>query len=248
MKNLVAPWGLGISLLLTSSLLGCRHLTQQDLPNTAPQSTTSETNSGASSPGNSAKSNPPEQAKGTAQKSTNPSSSSVSASAKSTTAQTAATLQDFATSRPPITVEKLQNAEYYFLAKGPIKLVNGKYEDPETKRTYEMSDVVTYGDIDKDGVKDGVTALKVTIPNTGNFSYLVAVVNELGSPKNISTEFLGPQIKVKSLTIKPDNSIEAVMGQYQAGDPACCPRIEITRTYKLRITQSPETPAATPPK
>lgn len=147
--------------------------------------------------------------------------------------------------RPPLTVEKLKNAEYYFLAKGPIRLVNGKYEDAATKRTYALSDVVTYGDINKDGIKDAVTVLKVTIPNTGDFSYLVALANEGGNPKNISSEFMGSGIVIKTLKVNPDNSIEAVMDQYQAGDPACCPSLKITRTYKLKLNQP--SPAAVPP-
>lgn len=151
-----------------------------------------------------------------------------------------------AAARPPLTVEKLKNAEYYFLAKGPVKLSNGTYEDKTTKRTYTMDDVVAYGDINKDGIKDAVTTLKVTIPNQGTFSYLVAALNEAGTPKNISTEFMGPEIKVKTLKINADNSIEAVMDQYQAGDPACCPSLKITRAYKLK-TQAPS-PASTPPK
>ncbi|MBF2029461.1 MAG: hypothetical protein IGS48_22325 [Oscillatoriales cyanobacterium C42_A2020_001] len=145
-------------------------------------------------------------------------------------------------SRPPLTVEKLKNADYYFLAKGPIKLTNGTYEDKDAKRTYTMSDVVAYGDINKDGIKDAVSVLKVTIPNMGDFSYLVAFVNEGGNPKNVSTEFMGPQIKVKSLKINADNSIEAVMDQYEAGSPD--PSLAITRTYKLRSNQAqaPATP------
>jgi hypothetical protein len=147
--------------------------------------------------------------------------------------------QQSAASRPPLTLEKLKNAEYYFLAKGPIRLTQGTYEDKETKRTYQLSDVVTYGDINKDGIKDAVTALTVTIPNQGNFSYLVALANEAGSPQNISTEFIGSGIKVKSLKVNPDNSIEAVMDQYQAGDPDCCPSLKITRTYKLKNNPKP---------
>ncbi len=148
----------------------------------------------------------------------------------------------------PLTVEKLKNAEYYFLAKGPVKLVKGKYEDPATKRTYTMSDVVTYGDINKDGVKDAVTILKVTIPNQGDFSYLVALANEGGNPKNISSEFIGPQIVPKTLKVNPDSSIEAVMDQYQAGDPACCPSLKITRVYRLKLNPSPTPTATAKPK
>jgi len=162
-------------------------------------------------------------------------------------AETATNTTTQAAARPPLTVEKLKNAEYYFLAKGPIQLAGGKYEDPATKRTYTMSDVVTYGDINKDGIKDAVTVLKVTIPNTGNFSYLVALINDAGNPKNISSEFMGPGIVPKSLKVKPDNSIEAVMDQYQAGDPECCPSLKITRTYKLKLNPTPS-PSATESK
>ncbi|NJP08717.1 MAG: hypothetical protein HC866_03905 [Leptolyngbyaceae cyanobacterium RU_5_1] len=146
----------------------------------------------------------------------------------------------------PLTVEKLKNAEYYFLAKGPIKLVNGKYEDKQTKRTFTISDVVTYGDLNQDGVKDAATTLNVTIPNSGSFAYLVALVNDAGSPKNISSEFLGPGVTVKTLLIKPDKMIEVVMDQYQPGDPDCCPSLKITRSYKLKDISSTSSSQATP--
>ncbi|HEY9617142.1 MAG TPA: hypothetical protein V6C64_09885, partial [Microcoleaceae cyanobacterium] len=138
-------------------------------------------------------------------------------------AASATTPAQSAASKPPLTEAKLKNAEYYILAKGPIKLTNGKYEDPGTKRTFVMDDVVTYGDLNKDGIKDAVTSIKVTVPNNGDFSYLVAVVNQAGNPKNISAEFLGSRVKVKTLEIKPDRTISATMNQYQPTDPACCP-------------------------
>lgn len=150
--------------------------------------------------------------------------------------------QKTAESKPPLTVEKLKNAEYFFLAKGPIKLTNGEYKDEVTQRTYTLSDVVAYGDINQDGIKDAVTALKVAIPSTGTFSYLVAVVNDAGLPRNVSTEFMGPEVKVKNLKINSDYSIGADLGQYQAGDPECCPSVEIQRNYKLRLDQNQSSP------
>ncbi len=148
--------------------------------------------------------------------------------------------------RIPLTEEKLRNAEYFFLAKGSIKLTNGTYTDPASNRVYKMGDVFAYGDIDKDGIKDAVGSLQVTIPNTGDFSYLVAVVNDAGNPKNVSAEFMGAQIKVKTMKVNPDTSIEVVADQYQAGDPACCPSLKITRTYRLKLNPSPSpSPSAT---
>jgi hypothetical protein len=151
-------------------------------------------------------------------------------------------------SKAPITVEKLKNAEYFFLAKGPIKLKNGTYEDPQTKRVYALDEVVTYGDLNKDGIKDAVGSLKVTIPNSGNFSYLVATVNQDGVVKNVSAEFLGERVKVKSITIKPDASIDVEIEQYRPGDPDCCPSIGLSRTYKLRSNQPSPSPQQSPQK
>lgn len=145
---------------------------------------------------------------------------------------------------PDLTVEKLKNAEYYFLAKGPIKLVNGKYEDPETKRIFTMSDVVTYGDLNNDGIKDAVTAVQVTVPNQGDFAYLVALVNDNGNPRNISAEFLGPQVKVKTLTIKPEQTIEVQMDQYRSGGTE--PVAEISQSFKLKDPASQASPTASP--
>ncbi|MEX0268486.1 hypothetical protein AB3R30_05045 [Leptolyngbyaceae cyanobacterium UHCC 1019] len=146
---------------------------------------------------------------------------------------------------PPLTVEKLKNAEYFFLAKGPIKLTNGKYTDKNTQRTISLDDVVAYGDLNKDGVKDAVASLRVTIPNSGDVTYLIAAVNEQGNPKNISAEFVGSQVRVKAIAIKPNATIEAKIQQFRPGDPECCPSLELLRTYKIRDSKaSIETKAA----
>jgi hypothetical protein len=131
-------------------------------------------------------------------------------------------------------MEQLKNTEYYLLAKGPIRLTNGKYEDQESQRIFTLNDVVTYGDLNRDGVQDAVGAIAISIPNKGDFTYLVALVNRHGNPKNIMAEFLGTGIKIKSLTIKPDSLIEVTMDQYQPGDPDCCPSLGLTRNYKLK--------------
>jgi hypothetical protein len=145
---------------------------------------------------------------------------------------------------PDLTVEKLKNAEYFFLAKGPVKLVNGKYEDPATKRVYTLGDVVTYGDLNKDGIKDAVAVVQVTIPDQGDFVYLVSLINDNGNPRNISAEFLGPQMKVKTLTIKPDQLIEVQMDQYERGGTD--PIKEITQSFKLKDPAASASPSPSP--
>ncbi|MDX2241418.1 MAG: hypothetical protein NW224_12100 [Leptolyngbyaceae cyanobacterium bins.302] len=247
MKRFATLIAISVGCCLVAGLGGCRSSDQAENPPTSsaptPASTTASiTASPQSSPNSNSTNSAPNQK--TAASEQVPPSSAGSSSQKTGSTPT---VPPPTSSRPPLTVEKLKNAEYYFLAKGPIKLAGGKYEEKDTKRTYTMSDVVAYGDINKDGVKDAVTTLKVTIPNTGDFSYLVALVNEAGIPKNVSAEFMGSGIRVKMLKVNSDNSIEAVMDQYQAGDPECCPSLKITQTYKLKNNQT-SSPQPTKPK
>ena len=148
----------------------------------------------------------------------------------------------------PLTVEKLKNAEYFFLAKGPIKLINGTYTDKSTQRTISLDEVMAYGDLNKDGVKDAAASLRVTLPNSGDITYLVTVINDQGNPKNISSEFVGPQVRVKAIAIKPDATIEAKIQQFRSGDPACCPSLELIRSYKIRDSKAPVETKAAPKK
>jgi hypothetical protein len=138
----------------------------------------------------------------------------------------------------------LQNAEYYILAKGPIRLTNGRYEDKTTGRSFVLGDVVDYGDLNQDGIQDAVAVVQVTVPDSDKFSYLVASVNEAGTAKNVSAEFLGRELEVTQLTIKPGKKVEVVIQQGNA---------TITRMYTLKQIKLPEqersgnqTPLASP--
>lgn len=171
-----------------------------------------------------------------------------SAASKATTTTIPKPVQSSLPVNSPLTVEKLKNAEYFFLAKGPIQLVNGKYTDKNTQRTIALDEVMAYGDLNKDGVKDAVASLRVTLHNSGDVTYLVTAVNEQGSPKNISSEFVGSQVRVKAIAIKPNSTIEAKIQQFRPGDPACCPSLELLRTYKIRDSKAPVEPKAAPKK
>jgi hypothetical protein len=135
-------------------------------------------------------------------------------------------------------VEKLKNTDYYLFAKGPVRLVNGRYEDPASKRVVSLDDVWIYADVTKDGVKDAIASLTVTVPNSGEFSYLAVVANEAGLPKNIATEFLGDRTKVKAVKVKPDQQIEVQITQYDANGT---PSADLTRTLGLKPNQSTST-------
>ncbi len=130
--------------------------------------------------------------------------------------------------KPPLTVQKLKNTEYFLLAEGPVTLKNGKYQDAK-KRTFTLGDVVSYGDLNKDGIKDAVAPLIITISGR-DFTYLVGVLNEGGNPKNTSAEFLGERVKVKTLAANA-GKIDIKMDKFGPNDPDCCPSMTVTRTY-----------------
>jgi hypothetical protein len=125
----------------------------------------------------------------------------------------------------------LQNSEYYILAKGATRLSNGRYEDKATGRSFVLGEVFDYGDLNQDKIPDAVGVIQVTVPDSGKFSYLVASVNDAGTARNISAEFLGGGVDVTQLTIKPDKKVEVVMQQGNA---------TITRMYTLKDIQLPE--------
>lgn len=133
--------------------------------------------------------------------------------------------------KPPLTVAKLKNAEYFILAEGPVTLKNGKFQDKQ-KRTFTLGEVVAYGDLNKDGIKDAVAPLTINIDGR-DFTYLVGVLNENGNPKNTSSDFLGERVKVKTLSANAGN-IEVKMDKYSPGDPECCPSVTITRKYTYK--------------
>ncbi|HEY9906788.1 MAG TPA: hypothetical protein V6D18_04180 [Thermosynechococcaceae cyanobacterium] len=134
---------------------------------------------------------------------------------------------------PPLTVQKLKNAQYYILASEPTLLKDGQYEKQQQK--FKLDDVVAYGDFTKDNIKDAVGS--VTIDRDGRkFTYLVAVANDRGNPKNIASEFLGEGVKVQELSASPEK-ITVKM------DKECCPKQEITRSYSLKdIKPAPSAP------
>jgi hypothetical protein len=140
------------------------------------------------------------------------------------------------TNRPPLTVPKLKNTEYYVLAEGPVKLTDGKATD-QKQRSFTLGEVIAYGDVNKDGIKDAIAPLTITIDGR-NFVYLATLINENGNPKNTATQFLGGDVTVTNLTI---DAGKIIVNMTQPG-------VTITRTYELRSfkpTASPS-PSAKP--
>jgi len=198
------------SVLLAISLTSCSNpLSQEQPPTSAPESASTPTATPGSQP---ATASPP--------------SPSASVATKPAT-----------TARPALTLQKLKNAEYYILADGPVKLKNGKFQDAK-KRSFTLGEVVAYGDLNKDGIKDAVTSVEIDISGR-KFTYLVGVLNDQGTPKNVSSEFLGERVNVKTLSVNA-GKIELVADVYAPGDAEGRPSLQIKRgfTYKPNTANS----------
>ena len=133
----------------------------------------------------------------------------------------------------PLTVQKLKNARYYILANEPTLLKDGKFENKQ-KQKFKLDDLVAYGDINQDKIKDAVGTITLD-RDARSFTYLVAVANDRGEPKNVASEFLGEGVTVKELAAK-DGKITLKM------DKDCCPKQEITRSYNLKDIKPTVTP------
>lgn len=174
----------------------------------------------------------------TEQGSTSTTSNSAATSATPAASTSPAAKAKPAKSKPPLTVQKLKNTQYYVLADGPTQLKDGKAED-QKKRSFQLGEVVAYGDLNKDGTKDAIAPLTITIDGR-NFVYLVGVLNDAGQPKNVSAQFLGEGLEVKSLSA---NAGEVVAKMEKPG-------VSITRTYQFKnfkqASAAKPTPAQSP--
>ena len=92
-------------------------------------------------------------------------------------------------------------------------------------------DPLAFGDLNGDGVDDAAVLLLLVNGNAGH-RYLAAVLNESGSPKHVSSAFLGLNIGIDSVTIA-DGVVTLQTKQLGPNDPNCCPTKEVVVTFRL---------------
>jgi hypothetical protein len=151
---------------------------------------------------------------------------------------------------PSLTWDALANAEYTFdLGEArTVKLVDGTYEEktgPGATEVFtaEMSPVYALGDLNGDGVADGVAIISYNTGGTGVFFDLEAVLNENGKAVPVASAPLRDRMILRTLEVA---SGKIMLDMVQAGpsEPACCPTEEVLRVYNLKgkeLVQASET-------
>ncbi len=135
-----------------------------------------------------------------------------------------------------LTEQSLSEAELDLPDLGPLQLRAGRYEHKYGSGATEVDTVLlqssAFGDLDGDGVSDGAAVVAVQRGGSGSYYYLAALLDRDGIPQQAGAVLLGDRVQVQSVTIE-EGLIEVKMKTHAAGDPMCCPTVEVTRSYRL---------------
>lgn len=120
-----------------------------------------------------------------------------------------------------------------------MTLTDGRYEGASfvaggaSRPTVTLvPDSVAFGDLDGDGVADGVAVLVENSGGSGSFFYLAGLLNRDGQPENVATTLLGDRVRVESIGIH-DGLVELVAATFADDDPMCCPSQRTRFVYEL---------------
>ncbi len=141
-----------------------------------------------------------------------------------------------------LTLEALENAEYYFaLYDKKTRLIGGQHDEEEVTdedgfsyifSAGMVSDKVAFGDLNYNGKEDAAVIIYSTGGGTGVFYELTVMINENGSPYHLASKYLGDRIRVNSIAVK-EGVIILDMIVHDLGDAACCPTLHKVFQYKL---------------
>jgi len=132
------------------------------------------------------------------------------------------------------TRSELENATYSGFEgieeiKGPVRLIDGKWEGPAYTRDSAvrpvlnlLGDFIITGDLDGDGSDDSVTVLNLSTGGTGQLLYIAVVSRISGAVRNVGTKFIGDRVQIRGGRI---NKRSIFLDVVRAGpsDAACCP-------------------------
>ena len=118
---------------------------------------------------------------------------------------------------------------------GNVILADGHFEQKlSDSAAFATVDLIrsARGDLNGDGIEDGLALLAVDTGGSGTFLYLVAVINQAGEPQQAAAQFLGDRVDVQSIGVK-DGIVQLAMSTHAPDDPQCCPSLEEIRQYRL---------------
>lgn len=141
---------------------------------------------------------------------------------------------------PALTVDALRNASYTLPNfTGDLfayQLTDGKYTlgDPTVTGFVEVTllDTFAFGDLNGDGVNDAAVLLAQNFGGTGVFVSVNAAVNDGGQPRHTASFMIDDRPQIVNLDIRDGEIfLDAVVHAFD--DPACCPELSVTRSFKL---------------
>ena len=142
--------------------------------------------------------------------------------------------------KQPLTINVLKNAEYRskWSAQGKIKLSDGIYREQivpgsGSELVIKLSDKITFGDLNGDGLEDAAVILVSDPGGSGTFYDLAAVINSRGQAREVASAFLGDRVKVEGLRIR-FGKIVVKMVTHRSTDPMCCPSLKVEQKYTLQ--------------
>ena len=167
-----------------------------------------------------------------------PATTEPSPSAEITEAPVSVEITETQTSPSPtthsLTFEMLKNIEYV-LGDGSTKvlLADGAYEKTIGVETVRASllDKIVYADLDGDRSEDAVVILVENHGGTGQFEYLVPVLNRNDIPLPQQGYYLGDRVAVNTMVFD-NNRVVLDMRVHGPNDGLCCPSMASSRSFE----------------
>lgn len=158
----------------------------------------------------------------------------------------------------PLTIKQLENAEYasQWSKSGRVQLADGQFHESAapgaaTEILVRATEFSALGDLDGDGIGDGVMVLESDPGGSGVFFDLVGVLNRAGRPVTLAPVPLGDRVEISDLALD-DGTVRVTLIKHGPDDPLCCPTLEVTLEYRLSgdrlvgVDQDPSRASASP--
>ena len=138
-----------------------------------------------------------------------------------------------------VTEAALANATFQGIYTDSVTLADGAYSGEPfvaggaSRPTVNLQpDTAAIGDLNGDGLTDGVAVLVENSGGSGSFVYLAALLAEKEASATGVTLRLGDRVRVESVAIV-NGQIELVAGTFADNDPQCCPSLRTRFVYTL---------------